>query len=197
VQIRVIVAGKGGDIVPKSRVFAAMVGAAVASAVATAFVAWRRDPRIGSGFVNRVVDPILVERGISGSGRSEIGTLEHVGRRSGIRRMTPVHPVPTPTGFRIVVPLGARSQWARNVLPAGHCRLQLHDVVHELDEPTLLEPGSVADLGPGARRMGAWLGFRYLHLRSFSHVAGTLGEPAPEVERVAEAPPLEPVPAAS
>ena len=31
-------------------------------------------------------------------------------------------------------PLGDHSEWARNVLAAGHCRLQLRDVVYELDD---------------------------------------------------------------
>ena len=75
-------------------------------------------------------EPRLLQRGLAGGAKSEIGTLEHFGRMSGVRRLTPVHPEPTPAGFRVMVPLGSHSQWARNVLAAGHCRLQLHDVVY-------------------------------------------------------------------
>jgi hypothetical protein len=154
-----------------------VVVAAAGAALAAACIAWRRDRRLGSGFVNRVVDPILLERGLSGAGRSEIGTLEHVGRTTGTRRLTPVHPVATETGFRIIVPLGERSQWARNVMVAGHCRLQIHDVVHELDEPTLLQARDVPGISPVARWLGSLLGFDYLVLRSFSRAPGSLLEP--------------------
>jgi deazaflavin-dependent oxidoreductase (nitroreductase family) len=143
-------------------------------------LAWRRNPRIGSGFVNRVIDPVLLERGLSGAGRSEIGTLEHVGRRSGTRRLTPVHPVPTDRGFRIIVPLGEASEWARNVLAAGHCRLQLHDVVYELDEPMLMKPAAVAGLSGIGRWISSWLGFRYLVLRSHWSEPGSLVLPMSE-----------------
>jgi deazaflavin-dependent oxidoreductase (nitroreductase family) len=157
-----------------------ILAAAFAAAASAAFLAWRRDPRIGSGFVNRVVDPILVERGVSGAGRSEIGTIEHIGRKSGMRRLTPVHPVATKDGFRIIVPLGTKSEWAHNVVAAGHCRLQLHDVVHDLDEPVLVDPELVPGLNPAASWLSSRLGFRYLLLREFDSHAGSLLEPSAE-----------------
>jgi hypothetical protein len=137
-------------------------------------VAWRRDPRIGTGFVNGLVNPFLVVRGLAGTGRSEIGILEHVGRRTGVRRLTPVHPEPTPDGFRIVVPLGARSHWARNVLAAGHCRLQLHDQVYELDEPVLVSAGRLGDIPTPVRIALGRAGLRYLVLHQFAVAPGAL-----------------------
>ena len=113
---------------------------------------------------------------MSGAGRSEIGTIEHIGRKSGTRRLTPVHPVATEGGFRIVVPLGERSEWARNVVSAGHCRLQLHDRVYQLDEPTLVEPEFAPGLSGPARWLSSRLGFRYLLLRAFSSAPGSLLE---------------------
>ena len=109
--------------------------AAVGGVVGGAIVMWRRNRRIGSTFVNSVVNPRLLQHGFAGGRTSEIGTIEHFGRISGIRRLTPVHPEATTEGFRMVVPLGWQSHWARNVLTAGHCRLQLHDIVYDLDEP--------------------------------------------------------------
>ena len=82
--------------------------------------------------MNRVVNPWLVEHQAADRSAGEIGLLEHIGRASGKVRVSPVHPVPIEGGYRIVVPLGAESQWARNVLAAGHCRLQIGDSVHEL-----------------------------------------------------------------
>lgn len=156
-----------------------VVGAATAlvATVGATVAVWRRDPRVGSAFVNSVVNPRLVGRGLAGGAKSEIGTLEHVGRTSGIRRLTPVHPEPTPEGFRIMVPLGPHSQWARNVLTAGHCRLQLHDTVYDLDEPAMIPASEVHGLPSAVRRGMAALGFEYLTLRTFSSTPGAL-EPA-------------------
>ncbi len=41
---------------------------------------WRRNPRLGTTFMNAVVDPFMQRRGLVGGTRSEIGSLEHVGR---------------------------------------------------------------------------------------------------------------------
>ena len=145
--------------------------AAIASGVV---IFWRRNPRVGSGFMNAVVNPRLLSRGMAGGRASEIGTLEHVGRTSGVLRLTPVHPEPTRDGFRIVVPLGPNSHWARNVLAAGHCRLQLHETVYDLDEPAMI-PASEADGLPAVVRAAmAGLGFQYLTLHTFSARPGSL-----------------------
>jgi hypothetical protein len=71
----------------------------------------------------------------------------------------------TADGFRIIVPVGDRSEWARNVLAAGRCRLLLGDEVLELDEPMLETPAQVPGLPRLACGLFSWLGFRYLHLR--------------------------------
>jgi deazaflavin-dependent oxidoreductase (nitroreductase family) len=150
----------------------------------------RRNPRIGTRFMNGVVDRAIVRGKFAGGRSSEIGMLEHVGRRSGVRRQTPVHPVPTADGFRIIVPLGRESRWAMNVLSAGHCRLRLHDRAYELDEPAMVPPSMVAGLGPVARRVEGALGFQYLLLRRFEASADEragAGSPAPVVlERAVE-----------
>jgi len=150
------------------------------SAVAAGVVAWRRNPRIGTRFTNEVLNPLLVDRGISGTGRSELGTLEHAGRRTGTRHLTPIHPVPTEDGFRIAVPLGPKSEWARNVLAAGHCRMQLHDTVHELDEPVLLAAGELPEIAAPAAWILDRLGFQYLLLRRFAERPGSLEQVAEE-----------------
>jgi len=101
---------------------------------------WRRNPRVGAYTMNRLVNPKLLRVGVVEEAHGEIGLLEHVGRKSGRVRVTPVHPVPIAGGFRIIVPLGDASQWAQNVLAARHCRLHIGDVVHKLDEPLLVAP---------------------------------------------------------
>ena len=161
----------------------AAIGAAAPAAIGVAIVVvatmWRRHPRTGTGFVNAVVNPALVRSGLAGTGGSEIGTLEHTGRRTGVRRLTPVHPEPTANGFRIVVPLGTQSEWARNVIAAGHCRLTLHDRTFDLDEPTMVDAARVDDLPWVLRRIMGALGFRYLSLRTFVADDGDVGDVAP------------------
>lgn len=157
-----------------------VVVALVSSLVAIALV-WRRNRRLGSRFMNTVVNPALIRQGLAGKGRSEIGTLEHIGRRSGIRRLTPVHPEPAGDGFRIIVPLGEESAWARNVLAAGHCRLQLHDMVYDLDEPRLVSPAELDGIAPIARTLEGALGFQYLVLHRFGATPGAL-EPVTTAE---------------
>jgi hypothetical protein len=150
------------------------IGAVLVGAART----WRRHPRVGTAFVNSVVNPVLLRHGLAGNGRSEIATLEHVGRRSGLTRLTPVHPEVTSKGFRIIVPLGAQSEWARNVLAAGHCRIRLHDQLFDLDEPVMVDAGGVSDLPWPVRRLMAALGFTYLDLRTIPHPAmSALTEP--------------------
>jgi hypothetical protein len=161
--------------------------AAFAIVTCGAVVYWRRHPRLGTTFVNLVVNPVLLRRGLAGGAKSEIGTIEHFGRRSGIRRLTPVHPEPTADGFRVIVPLAEHSAWARNVLAAGHCRLQLHDTVYELDEPTIVRPSEVDGLPGPVRFAEAGLGFQYLKLRTFAAKAGTL-EPLEVNSAVSEEP---------
>ena len=147
---------------------------------------WRWFPRAGLQWTNEVGNPWLVRHGLAGRGASEIATLEHVGRRSGTRHLTPVHPVPTPDGFRIVVPLAEKSEWARNVLAAGHCRMQLHDVVYELDEPVMVRPADVRDLSGPVRWAEDKLGFTYLRLHRFAEASGAL-EPMEDVAERTEA----------
>jgi len=135
---------------------------------------WRRHPRFGSATVNRIVNPWLVRRGVPGASHGEIGLIEHVGRRSGTVRVTPVHPIRTAAGYRIIAPVGEQSHWARNVLAAGHCRLQIGERVHELDEPRLV-PASAIDTMPRlAARAMDWLGFRYMVLHELNERTGTL-----------------------
>lgn len=137
-------------------------------------VVWMRCTRLGAGFANDVVNPWLIAQGASGSGASELATLEHVGRRSGIRRLTPLHAIPTEDGVRFAVPLGDRSEWARNVMAAGRCRMQYHDMVVELDQPRLLAPTRDPSMDPLTGRLTAWLGWKHLTLHRADERPGTL-----------------------
>ena len=151
--------------------------AQVVGLLAAALAWWRRHPRFGTSLVNRVVDPWLVRTGALEASRGELGLLEHVGRKSGLRRVTPVHPVATDDGYRIIVPLGTESQWARNVLAAEGCRLQVGEPVHRLSEPVLVAPSSVDGVPRPVAAAMSWLGFRYLVVKRVGVDAGTLEAP--------------------
>ncbi|HEX6139083.1 MAG TPA: nitroreductase family deazaflavin-dependent oxidoreductase [Candidatus Limnocylindria bacterium] len=150
---------------------------------------WREHRRFGAGLVNRVVNPWLVRRRIVGGSRGELALIEHVGRKSGTVRQTPIHPMPTEDGYRIIVPIGEQSQWVRNVLAAGRCRLIVGDRVVELDEPKLEAPAEVPGVPGPVRSLFGWLGFRYLRLRTLVEAAApeapTVAVPAREREAVA------------
>ena len=177
-----------------------ILGIALVGSLVATVVWWQRHRRTGSRFVNNVVNPFLLRHGVAGRTRRNLGTLEHIGRRTGVRRLTMVHPVPTDDGFRIIVPLGDESEWARNVLAAGHCRLQVGETVYELDEPALVEPGEIAEVPVLFRWAQGELGFRWFRLHQFAAAPGTLEasaaspQPAPLAEpRTAAAPTPQPV----
>ena len=170
--------------------------AALASIAAAALNWWRGHRRFGASYINRVVDPWLVRQGIVDKSEGELALLEHVGRRSGTTRVTPVHPVPTENGFRIIVPLGEESHWAQNVLTAGHCRIERDGMIYELDEPTLVSPKTIEGIPPFAAGVLDWLGFRYLLLRKFAEQPGTLPGEAEAIEAVEGTERLQPEPEA-
>jgi hypothetical protein len=172
----------------------------IVAAVAGSYAAaewWRRNRRTGTRFVNEVVDPWLERQGLVSRSAGELAVIEHVGRRSGTIRHTLVHPEAVSDGVRILVPVGVESQWARNVIAAGHCRMQLGESVIELDEPLLVEPSEVADIPAPVRALYGWLGFRYLVLHRFAERAGTLDVPPSGelAEGQIEAPASESIPA--
>ena len=137
-------------------------------------LAWHRNRRIGSGIVNRVINPRMLDRGLAGSGRSELGVLEHVGRRSGIRRLTPVHPERTTTGFRIIAPLAEHRSGHGTSSRQGTVVLQLRDVVYDLDEPALVGAGEVVELPTPLRSAMSALGFDYVVLHEVAAAPGSL-----------------------
>jgi deazaflavin-dependent oxidoreductase (nitroreductase family) len=125
---------------------------------------WRHNRRAGAGLMNRVVNSWLQRRDLIRASNGELALVEHVGRRTGTVRRTPIHPMPIDGGYRIIAPIGEGSEWARNVLAAGGCRLIVNDEVLELDEPVLETPDEVPGLPRPVRALFDWLGFRYLRL---------------------------------
>ena len=77
-------------------------------------------------------------------GTSSYGVVHHRGRRSGADYETPVDAQRTPEGVLITLPYGSRTDWCRNVLVSGGCRLTLGGDDLALTAPQVV-PASVAE----------------------------------------------------
>ncbi len=145
------------------------------AACAAALMEWRRAHLAGDVPFDQVrramngrLNPWLMERGLVGGAHSEIALLEHVGRRTGRRHLTPVHPTFVDEQVWIPLPYGSGSQWARNVIAAGHCRMTMRGEEFELDEPQIVPALEDPKLPERAARLAGWLGVEYLRLHTFA-----------------------------
>lgn len=144
--------------------------------------AWR-GPAWLRHFVTERFDPLVVRLGLVGGRRSPWAFVEHVGRRSGTVRRTPI--LPTVVGDHVLIPLpyGRAAHWVRNIQASGHCRMQLHERVYELDEPQVLAPDAVTELPVWRRGRVSAVPYEYLRLRVFREQPGTLDSvPTPDRE---------------
>jgi deazaflavin-dependent oxidoreductase (nitroreductase family) len=66
------------------------------------------------------------------------GILTHVGRKSGRVYRTPVKVFRAPKGFLIALTYGRDSEWLRNVLAAGGCKLETRGVQYQLSSPIIV-----------------------------------------------------------
>jgi hypothetical protein len=86
--------------------------------------------------------------------------------------------------------LGTDSQWARNIQAAGHCRMQLHETLLELDEPAIVRAGENPAIPRWLAGALERVGRPYLRLHILDRVPGeftrNVSTPAP-----AEAHPIE------
>jgi deazaflavin-dependent oxidoreductase (nitroreductase family) len=76
--------------------------------------------------------------------RMYYGILHHTGRRSGKVYATPVVANLTSHGVIIPLPYGTGTDWCKNVLAAGSCRLTLNGEECALNSPQVV-PASVAE----------------------------------------------------
>jgi hypothetical protein len=144
--------------------------------------------------MNTTVNPWLMERGIPGSAKAEIATIEHVGRKSGTTYFTPIHPTIRDGVVLIPAPLGVGSQWARNILEAGRARLQFHETLYELDQPELITVTEAGMVPPQVAGPFDHMGWRYLRMHLVATVPGTFAThriSLPAMDLPVKEPPLE------
>ena len=148
----------------------------------------RRGPEWLRRFVTERYNPVMVRLGLIGGKRSAYGLLEHTGRRSGTVRRTPVLPHVVGSHMLIPLPYGRGVDWVQNVQAAGHCRVQLHEHVIELDEPQVQHPSEVEEVPDWRKLSVSGVPMEYLRLRVFSRRPGTLDTVAPGAHDVVAIP---------
>ena len=133
------------------------------------------------GFVTHQFDPLVMGFGLAGGRRSPWAVLEHVGRSSGTTYYTPIYAMTAGDHAFVRLPYGTDVHWVRNVQATGHCRMQAHETIFELDEPAII-PASDNPLVPPAMR-GALdrTGRHYLRLHVLDRAPGTFAWRPPEL----------------
>ena len=131
----------------RARIWFTVAGLIVAAAayLATMFfneVGRRRLLPVLRPLLKHVINPATLQAVARGA--SSYGVVHHHGRRSGAAYETPVDAQHTPTGVVITLPYGSGTDWCRNVLAAGGCRLTLGGEELELTAPQVV-PASVAE----------------------------------------------------
>lgn len=126
----------------------------------------------------RRTNPIAYRLGLVGKRRSPLASVEYVGRKSGIVRCTPVWAFVTSDHVIVGLPYGRDVNWVRNVMASGHCRMQIHGQVYELDEPQVRGSAELPEL-PEWRKRQFSSTMEYLRLRIFRVRPGTLDSVSP------------------
>ena len=107
---------------------------------------------------NRVLGPLA--RVLPG-----FGVVIHRGRRSGREYRTPVNVFRTPDGYVVALTYGV-GDWARNVLAAGGCDLEIRRRVIRVVDPRLVrDPGRRAVPAPVRPVLAAIGVTEFVHLR--------------------------------
>jgi deazaflavin-dependent oxidoreductase (nitroreductase family) len=94
-----------------------------------------RVPRAVARFNRRITNPMALE--LAGWAPT-IGTLEHVGRKSGKRYRTPLNIFDTADGYVILIGYGTESHWVKNVLAGGPATVHKHGKTVQVGNPRVV-----------------------------------------------------------
>ncbi|KGI69585.1 nitroreductase family deazaflavin-dependent oxidoreductase [Mycolicibacterium rufum] len=94
-----------------------------------------RVPRQVANFNRRVTNPVA--RSLT-PWLPGLGTLEHVGRRSGRRYRTPLLVFETRDGFAVLIGYGLETDWLKNVLAGGPAVLHKRGTAIRLSNPQVV-----------------------------------------------------------
>lgn len=109
-----------------------------------------RVPRRIAQFNKRVTNPAA--RAIT-PWLPNLGTLEHVGRKSGKRYRTPLLVFKTHDGYAILVGYGPQTDWLKNVLAGGPVALHKRGRVVALTNPGVVSKAEAAPLVTRSSRL--------------------------------------------
>lgn len=109
-----------------------------------------RVPRRVAEFNKRVTNPAA--RAIT-PWLPNLGTLEHVGRKSGKRYRTPLLVFKTHDGYAILVGYGPQTDWLKNVLAGGPTALHKRGRVVDLTNPRVVSKAESAALVTPSSRL--------------------------------------------
>jgi deazaflavin-dependent oxidoreductase (nitroreductase family) len=109
-------------------------------------------PRVIARFNRRVTNRLLIHLALRAP---FFGVVEHMGRRSGKVYRTPVNVFPRSRGYVIALTYGPRSDWVRNVLAAGGCRLETRGRHLRLSQPRLIHDDQRRAMPLALRPIGA------------------------------------------
>jgi deazaflavin-dependent oxidoreductase (nitroreductase family) len=87
-----------------------------------------------------------------------LARVDHIGRRTGRERHTPVRAYRNGPVVAVGVNFGVESQWVQNVLVAGSCRMELRGRALRLGECRLVPLAETRDIFP----WWFWAGLRWL-----------------------------------
>ncbi|OBB69147.1 nitroreductase family deazaflavin-dependent oxidoreductase [Mycobacterium sp. 852014-50255_SCH5639931] len=109
-----------------------------------------RVPRAVAEFHRRVTNPVA--RSLT-PWLPCLGTLEHIGRKSGRRYRTPLLVFKTQNGFAILIGYGLESDWLKNVLAGGPVVLHKWGKAVALASPRIVSKAEAAPLITPAPRL--------------------------------------------
>jgi deazaflavin-dependent oxidoreductase (nitroreductase family) len=108
-----------------------------------------RVPRAVAKFNRRITNPVA--RSLT-PWLPALGTLEHVGRKSGRHYRTPLLVFKTQDGFVILIGYGPQTDWLKNVLAGGPTVLHKRGKALALASPRIVSKADAAPLvTPGPR----------------------------------------------
>jgi deazaflavin-dependent oxidoreductase (nitroreductase family) len=94
-----------------------------------------RVPRAVARFNRRITNPMAL---VLAGWAPTIGTLEHVGRKSGKRYRTPLNIFDTDDGYVILIGYGTGSHWVKNVLAGGSATVHKHGKTVQVGNPRMV-----------------------------------------------------------
>lgn len=88
---------------------------------------------------------------------SPVAVVLHEGRKSGKRYETPVLAFGRGNDYAIALVYGPDTDWVKNALAAGGCRLAFRGKQRSLTNPRVIQPPHARRLFPTPVRAGLWL----------------------------------------